>query len=108
MKILVLMVNHELLFYLEYRNILVIGASLVAQTVYNLPSMPKTWFDPWVRMIPCRKEWVPTQVFFPAEIHGQRSLVGYCPLGHKVGHNRATYHLLRRRVMSLIEHIYKT
>ena len=43
MKILVFMVNHELLFYLEYRNILVTGASLVAQTVHNLPSMPKTW-----------------------------------------------------------------
>ena len=43
MKILVFMVNHELLFYLEYRNILVTEASLVAHTVNNLPSMPKTW-----------------------------------------------------------------
>ena len=43
MKILVFMVNHELLFYLEYRNILVTEASLVGHTVNNLPSMPKTW-----------------------------------------------------------------
>ena len=25
----------------------------------------------------------PTPVFLPGEFHGQRFLVGYCPLGHK-------------------------
>ena len=31
-------------------------------------------FDPWVRKIPWRREWLPTPVFLPRESHGQRSL----------------------------------
>ena len=38
-------------------------------------------FDPWVRKMPWRREWPP--VFLPGELHGQRSLVGYKPWGHK-------------------------
>ena len=33
--------------------------------------------------IPWRREWEPTQVFLPGESHGQRSLVGQSPWGHK-------------------------
>ena len=40
-------------------------------------------FDPWVRKIPWRKKWQPTPAFLPGESHGQRSLVGYSPWGHK-------------------------
>ena len=40
-------------------------------------------FDPWVRMIPWRRKWQPTPAFFPGKFHGQRSLVGYSPWGHK-------------------------
>ena len=40
-------------------------------------------FDPWVRKIPQRRAWQPTPVFFPGESHGQRSLAGYSPWGHK-------------------------
>ena len=40
-------------------------------------------FDPWVRKIPWRKEWLPTSVFLPGEFHGQRSLASYSPWGHK-------------------------
>ena len=40
-------------------------------------------FDPWVRKIPCRREWLPIPVFLPGEFRGQRSLVGYSPWGHK-------------------------
>ena len=40
-------------------------------------------FDPWVREIPWRKKWQPTLVFLSGEFHGQRSLVGYNPWGHK-------------------------
>ena len=40
-------------------------------------------FDPWVRKIPCRREWQPTPVFLPGESYGQRSLVGYSPWGRK-------------------------
>ena len=40
-------------------------------------------FDPWVRKIPWRRQWQPTQVFLPKKSHGQRSLAGYSPWGHK-------------------------
>ena len=40
-------------------------------------------FDPWIRKIPWRRKWLPTLVFSSGESHGQRSLVGYGPQGHK-------------------------
>ena len=40
-------------------------------------------FGPWVGMITWRNTWQPTPVFLPGESHGQRSLVGYGPYGHK-------------------------
>ena len=40
-------------------------------------------FDPWIRKIPWRREWLPTPVFLPGEFHGQRSLAGYSPWGPK-------------------------
>ena len=43
----------------------------------------RCWFDPWVRKIPWRRKWQPTPVFLPGKFHGQRSLVGYSPRGHK-------------------------
>ena len=51
--------------------------------VKNLPAMQETKFDPWVRKIHWRREWLPTSVFLPGEFHGQRSLVGYGPWGPK-------------------------
>ena len=47
-------------------------------------------FDPWVGKILWRRKWQPTPVFLPGKSHGQRSLVGYSPWGHKrVGHDVA-------------------
>ena len=40
-------------------------------------------FNPWVGKIPWRRQWQPTPVFLPGKSHGQRSLVGYSPQGHK-------------------------
>ena len=40
-------------------------------------------FDPWVGKIVWRRKWQTTAVFLPGEFHGQRSLVGYSPWGHK-------------------------
>ena len=34
-------------------------------------------FNPWIRKTPCRREWLPTQIFLPGKSHGQRSLAGY-------------------------------
>ena len=57
--------------------------SLVVQTVKNLLAMWETGFDSRIRKIPWRRAWLSTPVFLPGEFHGQRSLMGYSPLGHK-------------------------
>ena len=43
----------------------------------NLLACWRAGFNPWVRKIPWRREWLPTPIFLPGESHGQRSLVGY-------------------------------
>ena len=40
-------------------------------------------FHPWVGKIPWRRKWQPTPVLLPGKSHGQGSLVGYSPWGHK-------------------------
>ena len=40
-------------------------------------------FDSWVRKIPQGEKWQPTPVLLAGKSHGQRSLVGYIPWGHK-------------------------
>ena len=40
-------------------------------------------FDPWFGKIPGRRKWQSTPVLLPGKFHGQRSLAGYCPWGHK-------------------------
>ena len=40
-------------------------------------------FYPWVGKIPWRREWQPTSEILSGEFHGQRSLPGYSPWGHK-------------------------
>ena len=40
-------------------------------------------FDPWVGRIHWRREWLHALVLLPGEFHGQRSLMGYSPWGHK-------------------------
>ena len=54
-------------------------ASIVAQMVKNLPTMHETQ----IKKTPWRREWKPTPVFLSGELHGQRSLAGYSPWGHK-------------------------
>ena len=34
-------------------------------------------------MMPWRREWLSTPVLLPGKFHGQNSLVGYSPQGHK-------------------------
>ena len=48
-------------------------------------------FNPWVGKIPERRKWQLTPVFLPGKSHGQRSLVGQSPWGHKrVGYDLET------------------
>ena len=61
-------------------------------------------FDPWVRKIPWRRKWQLTLVFLSGEPHGQWSLEGYSPWGHKrVRHDLATkqQQYVIRQLMSL-------
>ena len=51
--------------------------------VKNLAAMWKTQFPSLVGEVPCRREWQPTPVFLNGELHGQGSLAGYSPWGHK-------------------------
>ena len=61
-------------------------ASLVAQTVKCL--------HPWVGKIPWRRKWQLTPVLLSGKSHGQRSLVGYNPWGHKESDTTERLHSL--------------
>ena len=45
--------------------------------IKSLPATQETRFDPCIRKILWRREWLSIPVFLPREFHGQRSLVGY-------------------------------
>ena len=49
-------------------------------------------FDPCVRNIPKRREWLPTPVFLSGESHGQRNLAVYSPWVCRVRHDWVTEH----------------
>ena len=56
---------------------------LVAQLVKSPPTMWETWVRSLIRKMLWRRKWQPTPVLLPGKSHGQRSLVGYSPWGHK-------------------------
>ena len=58
-------------------------SSLVAQTVKSLPAMGETWVRSLVWEDPLEKEMATHSSILAWRIHGQRSLVGYSPWGHK-------------------------
>ena len=61
-------------------------------------------FNPWVRKIPWRRKWQPTPVFLPGESHGQRSLAGSGPQGHKrVGQDSVTKQLSEQNATTFLK-----
>ena len=58
-------------------------AIIVAWMVKNLPAMQEISVRSLGQEEPWRRKWQPTPVFLPRESHGQRSLAGYSPWGHK-------------------------
>ena len=40
-------------------------------------------FNPWIGKIPWGRTWQPAPAFLPGKFHGQGSLLGYSPWGHK-------------------------
>ena len=67
-----------------------ISASLVAQTVKNLPVMQENQVQSLGWGVPWSREWLPTPVFLPVESHGHWRLVGSNPWGYRVGHDWMT------------------
>ena len=59
--------------------------SQVALVVKKLPAKAGDMRD--LGMISWRRARQPSPVFLPGECHGQKSLVGYSPQGHRVGHD---------------------
>ena len=53
------------------------GCSAVKESAFQCRKCRRPKFNPWVGMIPWRRE--PTPVFLPGESHGWRSPVGYSP-----------------------------
>ena len=55
----------------------------MTQMVETLPAMLETWVQSpgWEDLL--EKGMATTPVFLPGEFHGQRSLAGYSPWGHK-------------------------
>ena len=62
----------------------ILRAPLVVQTVKNLPAMQETWIRPMNQDNPLEEGMASySPAFMPGESHGQRSLVGHSPHGHK-------------------------
>ena len=63
------------------------GASQMALVIKNLPANAGGIRDIGLILglgrLPWRRAWQPTPVFLPEESHGQKSLTGYSPSGHK-------------------------
>ena len=59
--------------------------SVTSDTQMTPPSCQcrRLGFDPWVKKIPWRREWLPTPVFLLGELNEQSSLVGYSLWGLK-------------------------
>ena len=56
-----------------FNYLLIYGASLVAQTVKNLPAMQETLVRSLSQEDPLEEEWQPISVFLLGESHGQKS-----------------------------------
>ena len=65
-------------------------ASLVAQMVKNLPAMWETGVQFLDQEDPLEKGMATHSNILAGEFHGQRSLTGYSPQGHRVGHGLVT------------------
>ena len=75
-----------------------VGSS-VKESTYLCRRRKRPRFSPWVGKIPWRRAWQPTPVFLPWRMHGQRSLAGYSPLGHKESDTTgATWHSLTQEM----------
>ena len=61
--------------------------------VKTCPPSRRCGSNPWIGMIPWRRERLPSPVFLPGELHGQINLVGYSPWGRKESDTTKTFTL---------------
>ena len=59
------------------------AALVVKNPAANAGRLKRCRLHPWIGKIPWRRAQQPFPAFLPGESHGQRSLVGYSPWGHK-------------------------
>ena len=81
----------------------------MAQLVKNLPAMQETWVRSlgWVGKICWRRERLLTPVFWPGEVHEQRSLVGFSLWGHRESDTTERLSHMDTCVASLVAQIVK-
>ena len=70
----------------------------------NLTSNPNP--NPWVRNIPWSRKWQRAPVFLPGKFHGQRSLAGYSPRGHKESDTTACMYFVFLHLENYMPFIY--
>ena len=65
-------------------------------------------FSSWVQKFPWRRAWQSTPVFLGGEFHGQRSLAGHGPQGHReldrtevAEHTHMTYRMLCNKLWAI-------
>ena len=70
----------------------------------------KPGFDPWLRKVPWRREWLHIPVFLLGEFHGQRSLAECIPWGQResdptegLTHTHTHTHIYKTRVILATE-----
>ena len=66
------------------------GGTAVKESVCQCRRGKRPGFYPWVQKSPWK--WQPTPVFLPEKSHGQRTLAGYSPWGHKKLHTNTHVH----------------
>ena len=59
------------------------GGTVVKSPPTNAKRHRRCRFSPWFGKKPWEREWLLTPEFLPGEFHGQRSMAGYSPWGHK-------------------------
>ena len=63
------------------------GSVVMNSLVKPVQETQEMWVQSLGREDPWKRKWQPTPVFLPADFHGQKSLAGYSPCGHKVRHD---------------------
>ena len=66
------------------------GVTSSKESTCQCRRLKRNVFDPWVKKILWRREWLPNLVLLCGKFHGQQSLAGYSPWGRRVGKDWVT------------------